>query len=277
MSFTQCSAQAHPCLGYVCPNPRGFSATPRSAGTPFPSSETQPESTLGSWAGLRTLLFPTGLCPIPAAGVTLGTRELPLPEQAVPRARCLLGHLGPLLSLSAGKDPYVGHCLVTQFPHPSRGKAELLGVSMLLPADLGMEGARTEPKETQLISSRTLQGGFVQPLGEQPGSELQPQSCRAPFISLCSSALPQNRTVTGKPDRELRGWQGRHCSWGVQAGYQRGVKVHSWGSGNGAGQAAPAGSPELSGESCWHCQALPSQFESPISSQAAGEGSLQKG
>lgn len=49
--------------------------------------------------------------------------------------------------------------------------------------------------------------------------------------------------------------------------------------GDGAGQAVWVGSPELPGESCWLCQALPSQFESPVSSQAAegGRGELQKG
>ena len=46
--------------------------------------------------------------------------------------------------------------------------------------------------------------------------------------------------------------------------------------GDGAGQGARVGSPELWGGSCQHCWALPSQSESPVTSRAAGAGSLQK-
>lgn len=53
---------------------------------------------------------------------------------------------------------------------------------------------------------------------------------------LCSICLPllqyftQNCVATGKTDQEPRGSRGWCCSWGVQAGYQSGVKVRSWGS-----------------------------------------------
>lgn len=212
MSFTQCSAQAHPCLGYVCPNPRVFSATPRSAGTPFTSSRREPESNLRSWAGLRALLFPNGLCPVPTAGVMLGTRELPPTSESGPQ--CPVPLKTPLLSLSPGS--YMGQCLVTRFPHPSGEKAELLVVSMLLPAVLRTEGAQMDPEETQLISSRTLQGGFVQPPGEQLGLELPPQSCCAPFVSPCSSTLPK----TAWPRGRLTKSRGAHEA-GVALGVSR--------------------------------------------------------
>lgn len=43
---------------------RAFNATPKGAGTPFPSSGRGPESTCSSWAGLRVLLSPNWTCPV---------------------------------------------------------------------------------------------------------------------------------------------------------------------------------------------------------------------
>jgi len=53
-------------------------------------------------------------------------------------------------------------------------------------------GRQNGPKgDPKLISSRILHGGFVQPPGEQPGSELPPQSCRAPFSPLAPVLHPK--------------------------------------------------------------------------------------
>ena len=101
-----------------------------------------------------------------------------------------LGHLGPLPSLSPAS--YVGQCLVTQFPHPFGEKAELLGVSMLLPTAYRMEGDKMDPKE---IQSLFHPGYFMEVLSNLLGSS-RAQSCHPRAVVLPS--LPSLQCFTPK-------------------------------------------------------------------------------
>lgn len=223
MSFTQSSAQAPPFLGYVYPNPRAFSATPRSASTPFPAAggilNLLSKAGLGSWPSCSPLdSVPSQQ---PASGRERGSCPCQRERSPAPSTS-----QAPWVLCSA--SPQASTWVRDSVSPTTWGESRASGGLHAAASSPGDGGSTNRPKGNP---AHSLQGGFVQPPAEQPGSGLPPQSCCVPFIFPCSSTLPQNCTALGKPDQEPRGWRGRCCSWGVQAGYQHGVEVHSWGSG----------------------------------------------
>lgn len=151
----------------------------------------------------------------------------PPPERAVPSARCLSGHLGPLLSLSPGS--YVGQCLVTQFPHPSGGESRAPEGFHAAANSLRDGGSPNGPKAH---FTQDASGGVLSNLLRSSRA----QSCRPGAVVLLLSPLaPMLYPKTARPRGSLTKSRGvgeaGAALWGAQAGYQRSVKVHSWGSG----------------------------------------------